>query len=958
MTTPTEVSHTQLNVAPGSTVVVRDAEWLVTNTEATQDGLRISAQGLSELVRDTTATFYEALDDIRPLDPREARVVADTSPQHQRARLWLDATLRKGALPLNESKLTVSTRMLSDSLEYQRSAVRKALDPANLRPRMLIADAVGLGKTIEIGMILSELVRRGRGERILIVTPKHVLEQMQHEMWTRFALPFVRLDSVGIQRVRQQLPATRNPFSLYKRVIISIDTLKQAKYLAHLEKHRWDAVVIDESHNITGATQNNRLARILAENAEALLLASATPHNGKAESFAEMMRLLEPTAVTPHGEVIPSEVERLVIRRHRNSPEVRDEVGSDWAERMPLQNFRVDASPAEEAVADELADVWLHPDSGSSPYSGTVKGLFPWTLAKAFLSSPAALAESVSERIRRLGHSLTGEQRREKEALERLEGLTRTALEQPSAKYNRLVEYMRQVGIAKNSTERIVVFSERVATLGWLREKIITDFRFKPEQVAVLHGGLSDVEQQEVVESFKQSSSAIRVLITGDVASEGVNLHTQCHELVHFDIPWSLIRIEQRNGRIDRYGQSDRPQITTLLLTPSNEKFTGDIRVLKRLLEREEEAHQQLGDSASLMGKYNADAEEKAIMEALERGSDIDTVVLSVDEAFAATGDSIGALLAQIASTPADEQKDSADTYPGSGLFESDLDYLDTALSEVYTTPSETEKHGGVSWREHRAHGTAELVPPRDLVRRLRVLPQSYLSSRKVTEHLVLATKRERASILLRDAVNNPQSTTIWPEAHFLGPLHPVLDWMSDRTLSELSRNEVFAVHTDVEHPTVLLQGSLTNARGHVVALSLMTVEFPNPEKPSFAMTESHDSAREAIAKIGLTSRLVNTGEGIDRETAQQLISYAYAQAESAIDGLMSASREDITTRVRQWARRVDDWATEAAGFTQIKALRQRTRTVEQEREIATSMLPNQQLIRPLLVAMPASEEA
>ena len=110
--------------------------------------------------------------------------------------------------------------------------------------------------------------------------------------------------------------------------------------------------------------------------------------------------------------------------------------------------------------------------------------------------------------------------------------------------------------------------------------------------------------------SFKQTSSPIRVLITGDLASEGVNLHAQCHELIHFDIPWSLIRIEQRNGRIDRYGQRHPPQITTLLLNPDTETFSGDLRVLSRLIEKEHEAHSALGDAASLMGKYDVGAEE------------------------------------------------------------------------------------------------------------------------------------------------------------------------------------------------------------------------------------------------------------------------------------------------------------------------------------------------------------
>ena len=295
-----------VSIAPGSVVIVRDEEWLVTGVEHTTDGRLLSCQGLSELVRDTTASFYEGLDpDLRVLDPAQATVVADDSPHYRRSRLWLEATLRKTAVPLDGAALTVSVDMLADPLGYQQTAVRKALDQGNLRTRILLADAVGLGKTLEIGMILSELIRRGRGERILIVTPRHVLEQMQNEMWSRFAIPFVRLDSLGIQRVRQKLPATRNPFSYFKRVIISIDTLKSRQYLDHLRRQTWDAIVIDESHNVTNSgTLNNQLARVLAPSTDALILASATPHNGKAESFAELIRLLEPTAVSPNGEVI------------------------------------------------------------------------------------------------------------------------------------------------------------------------------------------------------------------------------------------------------------------------------------------------------------------------------------------------------------------------------------------------------------------------------------------------------------------------------------------------------------------------------------------------------------------------------------------------------------------------------------------------------------------------------
>ena len=608
----------RLEVAPGSVVFVRDEEWLVTGVDSTVDGWLLTVEGLSELVRGTTATFYESLDTITVVDPAKTHVVADSTPRYRRTRLWLEAMVRRTALPIDDPSLAVSSKVLADPLEYQHDAVRRALRPENLRPRILLADAVGLGKSLEIGMILSELVRRGRGERILIVSPRHVLEQMQHEMWTRFALPFVRLDSLGIQRVRQKLPATRNPFTMYKRAIISIDTLKSDRYLAHLRHHRWDAVVIDESHSVTNsATQNNRLARVLAPNTDALILASATPHNGRKESFAELIRLLEPTAVTANDDLVAHEAHRLVVRRHRYSPEVARVVGGDWAERAAPVNRLVPASPEEDAVADELAEVWLHP-KGSSPYSGRTSALFPWTLAKAFLSSPAALNETCRERIARLD-SEDAEAAREVEALERLAALTDRAATSVNrgGKYGALLAHLGDIGVGRGKSTRVVVFAERLATLGWLAESLRRDLRFADDAVRVMHGGLSDQEQQEIVESFKQEGSPIRVLVTGDVASEGVNLHLQCHHLVHFDIPWSLIRIEQRNGRIDRYGQKHPPQITTLLLEPSNNRFSGDLRVLTRLLEREDEAHRALGDVGGIMGEYRVEAEEDAIRDVL-----------------------------------------------------------------------------------------------------------------------------------------------------------------------------------------------------------------------------------------------------------------------------------------------------------------------------------------------------
>jgi superfamily II DNA or RNA helicase len=929
--------------------LIRDEEWLVIRAERATDGTWfVDVQGLSELVRDTSATFSTGLDDIQLLDPEDAKVVADTSPGHRRSHLWLEAMARKTAVPITDLSLTVATQGLADSLPYQLTAVRKALSPDNLRPRILLADAVGLGKTLEIGMILSELVRRGRGERILVVTPRHVLEQMQFELWTRFALPFVRLDSLGIQRIRQQLPGNRNPFAYYKRVIISIDTLKSDRYISHLRKQRWDAVVIDESHNVTGASQNNRLARLLSSRTDALILASATPHNGRQESFAELVRMLEPSAVTPDGDLIEDEVKRLVIRRHRHSPEVASYVGGDWAERLPPDNKVVQASAIENEIARELDETWL---SEKNPYSGPNSSLFPWTLIKAFLSSPAALLASATERRNRIGVTTSGPEKTEEAALKRLEELAQRALTEPTAKYDALRAHLTEIGVGKDKPTRVVIFAERVPTLHYLREKLCKDLGFTKDEVQVMHGGLTDTEQQAVVESFKIESSAIRVLVTGDVASEGVNLHLQCHHLVHYDIPWSLIRIQQRNGRIDRYGQKFPPRITTLLLDPDIDNSLGDLRVLTRLMEREHEAHKALGDSASLMGKHDVKTEEDEIRKVLAGQKAFEDVVREVREV--GEGDSFDDLFERIAGADTEgQQKSDTDGY--AAVYDADLDFLRDTLHEVLETPG-LPWPDGVSWKESPEHQIADLAPSPDLRKRLEVLPQSYIKDRHVTDSLRLATTLNRGNAAL-EAARGPGEHTLWPEAHYLAPLHPVLEWAADRALSQLGRNQVFAVHGPVEHVSVLLHGTLSNRRGQVVASTFLVTRFVAGGPDELSLPEPHPTLRSAMQALGIARDHTNSGSPSDLEGLNAYVAPAVRQARVALSTVVDAADKDTRARVQAWADRVNTWDDQADVLMQRSEIRERRSLVAGEKEIAESLLPDQRLVRPLLIVVPKEE--
>ncbi len=284
-------------------------------------------------------------------------------------------------------------------------------------------------------------------------------------------------------------------------------------------------------------TQNNELAKLLAAQTDALILASATPHNGKPESFAELVQRLDPTAIVYCTKYTAKDIEHLDVRRHRNSPDVKLEVAHKWANNDALQGF-----------SKSSLIQWRPTSSANSRTPGCILRVNRWSPAKAdncfpgpclrpFCRHQKLCAPSIKRRIATIGDASTPEVK----ALRRLDDLAEKAQASTPSKLIRLVEHLRVIGIANNSDVRVVIFSERIDTLTWLQQEVTKRLKLPANAVETLHAGLPDEKITDVPESFGQSGSDIRVLPVTDMASEGLNLHQECHQLVHYDLPWSFI---------------------------------------------------------------------------------------------------------------------------------------------------------------------------------------------------------------------------------------------------------------------------------------------------------------------------------------------------------------------------------------------------------------------------------
>ncbi len=615
-----------MNISIGSRITVRGEDFLVTGVRNNYDDtVLIDAEGITELVKGKRFTFDSAIDtSIREIDPVKSELIPDTEQGYAKTKLFLETHFRNATR--TSSKITIAHKAAFDQAEYQYTPTLKSLELP--RPRVLIADGVGLGKTVEAGIFLAEQIKRGKGQRILVLALKSILAQFQQEIWNRFAIPLVRLDSVGIAKLKALLPANKNPFDYYDKSIISIDTLKNnAKFRHYIEKSRWDVIVIDECHTVANfESQRGDLARFLASKCEALVLTSATPHNGRKESFANLIRMIEPAAIPQSGEYTKEDVLPYYVRRFKN--DIEDEhVRANFQDRKVVP-LKARLFPEEEQFLhlQQNHKFLALERKKKDRKKGRTDFLFANGLFKAYMSSPEAALQTLANRIEKVREkeSYTDLLQDNLEALETMAAdLQEVVAAQRDAKYSRFKEELANINWnGRKNDERIVVFAERIATLEMLKRRLREDFDLPEKRIQGFHGSMSDVEQQALIEDFGKADSDIRILLTSDAGAQGVNLHYYCHRMFNYDIPWSLITLEQRNGRIDRYGQTNTPYIYYLISESDLEGLKTDLHIINRIMEKEEEVYRTLGDSGAVMQLYNAKKEEEMTGRMMENAAE------------------------------------------------------------------------------------------------------------------------------------------------------------------------------------------------------------------------------------------------------------------------------------------------------------------------------------------------
>ena len=539
-------------VRRGDRIRLRGERWKVIACA----GAVVRVRGCDAANRLTEAAFLGSVEQMQRIPRRSVRVVTPARWRKVARHVLADAVPSPAAL-------RTATHARIDLLPFQ-------LEPAlawthGEGVRLLIADEVGLGKTVQAGLLMSEVLARSPDAHVLVVTPAGLREQWIDELRNRFALSVAMVDSAALARLSSAVLMGANPWTVAPVSVASIDFVKRAEVLRSLEPLIWDLVVFDEAHALSGHSDRTAAAGLVAERARALALLSATPHSGDADAFERLAALGE----------IDRRFPLIAFRRTRRDAGFGGSRRSVW--------LRVQLTPAEREMHGALGAytraIWNTRglvDSGAR--------LVALVLARRACSSAAALARSLHRRLTLLEHGPAAAPQlqlpfdddgsaddgalgtpgladpvEERRVLERLLGLATTAAGHES-KCHALARLLRRVA------EPAIVFTEYRDTLEQLAHAFS---RLKP---VLLHGGLPASERRDALKQFTNGHASL--LLATDAASEGLNLQHRCRLVINLELPWSPVRLEQRVGRVERLGQTRRVHAVHLVARNTTEERT------------------------------------------------------------------------------------------------------------------------------------------------------------------------------------------------------------------------------------------------------------------------------------------------------------------------------------------------------------------------------------------------
>jgi superfamily II DNA or RNA helicase len=540
---------------------------------------------------------------------------------------------------------------------------------------LLIADDVGLGKTIEAGICLLELIARGVGKRILVVVPPGLISQWLDEMWDKFGLEFQPVEnSASLDRAQTALSEGLQPWAYFDRIITSTEYLKRRDVHTAALARPWDVIVVDEAHYLAESgtpanpysTARTRLGPKLRDAARSLILLTATPHNGYRHSFRSLLELIEPAEATLHGraEDIQRRVARSMIRRLKSQIVKSNASGGvepAFPVRAPVKRIEVRGLSDEEREIFALVSVYCTKtlDAARGTEEQDLVSFAMQIVKKRMLSSRSALHQTVKNRLEALSSRKQEElpsraelrelqadlpiaeaaaertadrvlraavardaSRREKEKrqLKSIEKLLDQVAGRSDPKITDLLVDL-ELDVLPVAGEKAIVFTEYRDTLAALRQAFAAHPELRNSFVELV-GGLSATQRKARIARFHEPGC--RILLATDAASEGLNLQRYCCRLYHVELPWNPNRLEQRNGRIDRHGQTRSPIIRYLFYPDSPEDG-----VLDRLVVRIGQMHEDRVSTPDILG----------ILE----GSRIDEVLGRIDspEAGEAEGQSL-----------------------------------------------------------------------------------------------------------------------------------------------------------------------------------------------------------------------------------------------------------------------------------------------------------------------------